>query len=179
MWKKNTLMLLPFLALLTACPVDSEEASPETPQQNQGQQGNAGNGPPGDPNLATPPTEGGELGGAPASYNGQLFKDLIVDDQSIDLTLNVTGANSFEMEFQICKETGGRKQPTVIHKQVDGLVTIKVPRTRRMMFIDPRHYKMMNQSRQSRGWCDGPHQLGEENQFEFYTFEESEEKPLL
>jgi len=122
--------MLPASLFLTGCPVDSDEANSETPQQNPGQQQNIGEGAPGDPNLATPPTEGGESGGAPVGYNGQLFKDLIKDDQSIDLTLNVTGASSFEMEFQICQESAGRKQPTVIHKQkVDSAsVTIKVPK---------------------------------------------------
>ena len=123
-------VLLPAAFALTGCPVEPSETTAETPQQNPTQQQTNAGGPPGDPNLATPPTEGGDAGGPPSGYGGQLFKDLIKDDQSIDLTLNITGSSSFEMEFQICKETGGRKQPTVIHKEKSGSasITLKVPK---------------------------------------------------
>ena len=126
MWKILVFVLLPASFVLTGCPVEPSDAESETPQQNSPNQA----GGPLDQSQATPPTTG-EGGAVAQPYSGQTFKELIKsDDESIELAISITGAPSFDMEFQICQESAGRKQPSVIHKQrVDSAsVAIKVPK---------------------------------------------------
>ena len=112
------------------------EASAEAGQINQPAAGaqapNQGNG-------ATPPGDGPQNGtgtppdipaGAMPTFNTPpSFGTLIGEGDAITITLNVTGSETYNMEFVISQEVDGRQSPRVIHmeKSVAASTSVRAP----------------------------------------------------
>ena len=92
-----------------------------------------GAGPPGEgaPGEGLPPegAEEGPKGNAPDPADLPSFADLIGDGPHINVTLNIEGASSGQVDFQVFIERDGAKQPKVLHieKYTDNKLVVKAP----------------------------------------------------
>jgi hypothetical protein len=84
-----------------------------------------------DPNITPkPPEQGGQGGPTIDPDNPPSFADLIENDEAITLTISITNAEAFTVEFLYVKEEGDTKQPTLIHRESTNAspLTIKAPK---------------------------------------------------
>ena len=81
-----------------------------------------------DPNMAQNPTAGQDV--LPIYEDPPQFSQLIEANNSITLTLNVKGADNYNMEFVIAQEGSGRVAPKMVHvqKSTTEQVVLQVPK---------------------------------------------------
>ena len=119
----------PAEAAAEVIPEASSEALAELPPNADQAQGNGATPPNAGPQngMGTPPEI--PAGAMPTFNTPPSFGTLIGEGDAITITLNVSGAESYNMEFIIAQEIDGRQSPRVIHmeKSISASTSVRAP----------------------------------------------------